>query len=162
MRSNANQAKLILGGGNDSVTLNQFVQRYSIQLGSGDDTLVVNEFIATSAADVKNAAFNLGAGADTLLVNADLYAVNINVGGTATAPDGADTIVLRGTNDESVSIANFDISNDVLIIGGVSFSAADYTGPTGTFTEAFHLAGDSVPIQAVNDWLDAGNVLTLI
>ena len=163
--SNASQAKIELGGGNDSVTLNQFVQRYMISLGGGDDTLVINEFTATSAADVRNAAFNLGAGADTLLVNADLFAVNINVGGSVTSPDGADTIVLRGTNDESVSIANFDISNDVLIIGGVSFSAADYTGPTGTFNQAFNLAGSSVAIDAVNDWLNngtAGNSISLI
>ena len=163
--SNAAASKIDLGGGNDSVTVNQYVQRYSIQLGGGDDTLVINEFTATSAADVKDTAINLGTGADTLLVTADLTAVNINAG--SGAADGSDTIVLRGTNDTGVVIANFNLTggtlSDTLIINGVSFGAADYSI---TSTEVHNnlnlLDGSSASIDTVNDWLLQGNSITLI
>lgn len=163
--SSAAASKIDLGGGNDSVTVNQYVQRYSIQLGGGDDTLVINEFTATSAADVKDTAINLGTGADTLLVTADLTAVNINAG--SGAADGSDTIVLRGTNDTGVVIANFNLTggtlSDTLIINGISFGAADYSITT---TEVFNslnlLDGSSASIDNVNDWLLQGNSITLI
>lgn len=163
--SNAAASKIDLGGGNDSVTVNQYVQRYSIQLGGGDDTLVINEFTATSAADVKDTAINLGTGADTLLVTADLTSLNINAG--SGAADGSDTIVLRGTNDTGVVIANFNLTggtlSDTLIINGVSFGAADYSI---TSTEVHNnlnlLDGSSASIDTVNGWLLQGNSITLI
>jgi hypothetical protein len=156
-----------MGAGNDSLTLNGSVSKYGLILAGGDDTLVINE-VATAVPryDVKNSGINLGAGADTLLVNADLFYTNINVGPNAT--DGADTIVLRGTFDEGVKIANFSITggtglNDVLIVNGVSFSAADYSdGTTGIFDKSGNLAGTEAAVIAVNEWLNLGNTITLI
>ena len=163
--SNPAASKIDLGGGNDSVTVNQYVQRYSIQLGGGDDTLVINEFTTSSSTDVKDTAINLGGGADTLLVTADLTAVNINAG--SGAADGSDTIVLRGTNDTGVVIANFNLSgetlSDTLVINGVSFGAADYSITTTEVHNSLNLLeGSSVPIDTVNDWLLQGNSITLI
>jgi hypothetical protein len=158
-------SKIDLGGGNDSVTVNQYVQRYNIQLGGGDDTLVINEFTATSAADVKDSSLNLGTGADTLLVTADLTAVNINAG--SGAADGSDTIVLRGTNDTGVTIANFNLTggalSDTLIINAISFSAADYSITSTEVHNSLNLLdGSSASIDNVNEWLSQGNSITLI
>ena len=106
--TNAAATVINLGGGDDSLTLNQFVQRVKFELGGGNDTVVVNDFTATDAFDAKNSAFNLGTGADILIVNADLFATNISLG--QGAADGSDTIILYGINDTRVAISQFNIS----------------------------------------------------
>jgi len=164
---NAAQAKLQLGGGNDSLTINSYVERYGITGGSGIDTIIINEATATTAIDVKNAAINLGAGGDFLQIDADLLGVNITVSaslaGTPANLDGADTLIIRDTGS-GVTISAFSITGDedILILGGQQFSAADYSGPTGTFNTSLHLDGTGDAIDAVNAWLDNGNTLTLI
>ena len=163
----AAQAKLQLGGGNDSLTINSYVESYGIIGGSGNDTVIINDATATSAVDVKNSAINLGAGADYLQIDADLLGVNITVSaalaGTPAALDGADTLIIRDTGS-AVTISAFSITGDedILILGGQQFSAADYSGPTGTFNTSLHLNGTGDAIDAVNAWLDNGNILTLI
>ena len=163
----AAQAKLQLGGGNDSLTINSYVESYGIIGGSGNDTVIINDATATSAVDVKNSAINLGAGADFLEIDAELLGVNITVSaalaGTPAASDGADTLIIRDTGS-AVTISAFSITGDedILILGGQQFSAADYSGPTGTFNTSLHLDGTGDAIDAVNAWLDNGNILTLI
>ena len=162
-----NQAKLLMGGGNDSLTINSYVESYSLQAGAGNDTVIINEATATSAVDVRNSAINLGAGADFLQIDVDLLGVNITVSaavaGTPANLDGADTLIIRDTGS-GVTIGSFSITGDedILILGGQQFSAADYSGPTGTFNTALHLNGTGDAIDAVNAWLDNGNTLTLI
>ena len=162
--TNAAATVINMGGGSDSLTVNQFAQRVKFELGGGNDTVVINEFTPTDAFDIKNSAFNLGTGADSLIVNADLFATNISAGVGAT--DGSDTIVLRGTNDTGVTIASFNVTGgalaDTLIIGGVAFDGSTYTGSTGTFNSTANLAGTGDGIDAVNAWLDLGNSITLI
>ncbi len=167
--TNAAATVINMGGGNDSLTVNQFAQRIKFELGGGDDTVVVNEFTATDAADIKNSAFNLGAGADILLINADL--VNSNISAGVGPNDLSDTIVLRGTDDIGVLINSFNVTGgalaDRLIIGGVTFEGSTYTGSTGTFNDLTNLVltGNvslDAQLTAVNDWLDLGNSITLI
>jgi hypothetical protein len=155
-----------MGASNDSLTINQSVSKYGLIMADGDDTLVFNE-VATAVPryDIKNTGINLGNGADSLVVNADLFFTNISAGPNAT--DGADTLILRGTFDQDVRVLNFSISggtglDDVLIIGGVSFSAAVYSGPTGIFNSGANLTGTGAAITAVNTWLNLGNEITLI
>ena len=162
--TNAAATVINMGGGNDSLTVNQFAQRIKFELGGGDDTVVVNEFTATDAADIKNSAFNLGAGADILLINADL--VNSNISAGVGPNDLSDTIVLRGTDDIGVLINSFNVTGgalaDTLIIAGNIFEGSTYTGATGTFNSLAHLSGTAPGTQYVNEWLDLGNSITLI
>jgi autotransporter family porin len=153
-----------MGDGDDSLTINQGVNKYGFIMGTGNDTLVINEATASSAYDVRNSGINLSNGADSLVVNADLFNVNIKLADAEL--DGVDTIVLKGTSDKGVNITQFNIGNagfnDILIIGGQSFSSAVYSGPTGIFNSGANLTGTGAAITAVNTWLNLGNEITLI
>lgn len=144
--------------GGDSVTLATIGASASVTTGAGNDTIIANT-VTTGAASIATGggddtvtatglttgviSANLGAGNDTITVGSGATTTGVVVlavdGG-----DGTDTLVINKGAD--FSAGTFSVSNveSIKIAGGgaLTFSAAELTGKTYSFTATANVADE--------------------
>jgi len=128
---NGNGNSVMLGGGNDTLSLTG--NGYTVTVGNGSDNVTVSGSGEVITAGTGNDGFTLGASMTSLTMHGLHDAVSVN-GGTETlvdTPDGTDKMQLQiGAQGGTVSITNFGVANAVVSLVQALASAEHWTTPT--------------------------------